>query len=121
MGLLAQVAPNRGSGGADRLPQRLGNEVPVPAFDFDRVRADDLAVRFRSLGAGQRGRLRALVGKHRPAVEVLAPAAVGVLKYDDSIAETIGGDHRVHELAFVLIPLLRRPRIKLGGRSLLFK
>src|ERR1700677_2856374 len=101
VGLLAQVAPVGGSGGADRLAQRLGNEMSVPAFDFDGVRADDFAVDFRLLGARQRAGLGALVREHRSAMEVLGPAAVRVLKYDDAIAQAIGRDHHVHELTFV--------------------
>ena len=59
--------------------------MTVPALDFDRVGIDDLAVGLRLLGAGQRGRLRNFVRKHRAAVEVLAPSAAGVLKDDDAI------------------------------------
>src|ERR1700677_903959 len=101
VGLLAQVAPVGGSGGADRLAQRLGNEMSVPAFDFDGVRADDFAVDFRLLGARQRAGLGALVREHRSAMEILGPAAVSVLKDDDAIAQAIGRDHHVHELTFV--------------------
>src|ERR1700678_3175855 len=101
VGLLAQVAPGGGSRGADRLAQRLRNEMPVPTFDFDRVGADDFAVHFRLLGARQRSGLGALVREHRAAMKILGPATVRGLKNDDAIAQAIGRDHRGHELTFV--------------------
>src|SRR6185437_5256996 len=81
--LLAQIPPDRGSGGPDRLAQRLRRHVSVALSDRNGVSVDDDVRRLVLLGA------------HVRAVEILAPAVVG-LEHDDAVGEPVGGDDIGH-------------------------
>src|SRR5271166_4401301 len=95
MRLLAEVAPYRRPGGADRLAQRLRRDVPIALLDRNRVGLDDEVGGFVGFGARERGGGRGFVRPHRGAVEVLAPAFVR-LKNDNAIREAAGGDDVGH-------------------------
>src|SRR5579863_1016435 len=82
--LLAKVTPDRGSGGPDRLAQRLRRHVSVALRDRNGVSVDDDVRRFVLLGAAERASGRLRIGADRGAVEVLAPAVVG-LEHDDAV------------------------------------
>src|SRR6185437_5383694 len=81
--LLAQIPPDRGSGGPDRLAQRLRRHVSVALSDRNGVSVDDDVRRL------------VLIGAHVSAVEILAPAVVG-LEHDDAVGEPVGGDDIGH-------------------------
>ena len=64
LGLLAEIAPDRRPGRADRLAQRFRDDMAVADFDRDRVGVDDEVLRLVLLGARERGGGR---GRVRPA------------------------------------------------------
>src|SRR6185437_13396676 len=93
--LLAEVTPDRGSGGPDRLAQRLRRHVSVALRDHNGVSVDDDVRRLVLLGALKRAGGCLRIGAHVSAVEVLAPAVVG-LEHDDTVGEPVGGDDIGH-------------------------
>ena len=94
--LLAEIAPHRRPGGADRLAQGFGDDVSVSDLDREGIDVDDEIARRIFEGARGRGLGRLGVGQHRSAVEVLAPARLGGLKDDDAVRKAVGGDHIGH-------------------------
>src|SRR5271154_2743233 len=91
--LLAEVAPVRRSGGADRLAEGLGSEMAIALLDRDRIGVNDEIACFVPLGVRERVSRRLRIGQHRGAVEILAPGRAGGLKDDDAVGQTVGGDH----------------------------
>jgi hypothetical protein len=75
-GLLAEIAPDRRPGGADRLAQRLRRDMPVALIDRDRVRLDDEVLLLVLLRPRQRRRNRGGFAPDRSAVEVQPWSAV---------------------------------------------
>src|SRR5271154_558690 len=94
--LLAEVAPVRRSGGADRLAEGLGSEMAIALIDRDRIRVDDEIARFVLLRPRERVGRRLRIGQHGGAVEIFAPSLVDGLKDDDAVGQTVGGDHVGH-------------------------
>src|SRR5271166_3712172 len=90
LGLLAEIAPDRRPGGADRLAQRLRRDMPVALIDRDRIGLDDEVLLLVLFRPRQRRRRRGRVAPDRSAVEVLAPALVRSLKNDNAIREAVG-------------------------------
>src|SRR5690348_14118467 len=93
--LLAQIPPDRGSGGPDRLAQRLRRHVSVALSDRNGVSVNDDVRRLVLLGALERAGGCLRIGAHVSAVEILAPAVVG-LEHDDAVGEPVGGDDIGH-------------------------
>src|SRR5277367_2238059 len=94
--LLAEVAPVRRPGGADRFAQGLGSEMAIALLDRDRIGVDDEIIRLVPFGPRERLGRRWRIGQHCGAVEILAPRLVDGLKDDDAVGQTIGGDHIGH-------------------------
>ena len=97
--LLAEIAPDRRTGRADRLAQRLRRDMAVADLDRNRIGLDDDVLRLVLFRARQRRGGRGRVGPHGGAVEVLAPASVGGLKHDNAIREAAGGDDIRHRIS----------------------
>src|SRR5208282_214920 len=96
LGLLAEIAPDRRPGRADRLTQSYRDDMAVADFDRDGVGLDDEVLRLVLLGARKRGGGRSRVRPHRGAIEILAPILIGGLENDNAIREAAGGDDIGH-------------------------
>src|SRR5271170_5353433 len=117
--LLAEVAPVRRSGGADRLAEGLGSEMAIALLDRDRIGVNDEIACFVPLGVRERVSRRLRIGQHRGAVEILAPGLVGGLKDDDAVGQTVGGDHVGHLALTGRAPSARRRLASIFNDSIL--
>src|SRR5271167_737258 len=94
--LLAEVAPVRRPGGANRLAKGFGSEMAIALLDRHRIGVDDEIARFVPPRPRERIGGCGRIGQHRGAVEILSPRFAGGLKDDDPVGQTVGGDHIGH-------------------------